>query len=314
MGYGPIPSALNSNRCATTAFNNNNNTNNEHYTTTQPFYANPIDNPHNKNPFLYNGHILSNPSMFYLRDAVGISKLLEIDINAAVIVKAIIDENDDENKNNNEMIPKNEDNNKEIHRQQQLYQSQQQLRELSIEMFHDVRNLGITDVDNYDEEDAAELDLQVSAGCNQTTLEKVMEYSLGYLVYKLGVTAKKGNHSAQSLIVEIKNNNYDNNDDDCKINNNNDDDNADDDNVCSSYVYADINDDSYNNNTRIMYKLSKRGMLFLQMTLDEYRSIYDIEKGTNQTFRDQNYHSFQSIYTGTQSTNFPTLWMNMDDH
>jgi len=300
--YGPIPSALNSNRCATTD-----------YTTTQPFYANPINNPHNKNPFLYNGHILSNPSMFYLRDAVGISALLEIDINAAVIVKAIIDENDDENKNNNEMIPKNKDNNKEIQRQQQLRQGQQQLRELSIEMFHDVRNLGITDVGN-DERDAAELDLQVSAGCNQTTLEKVMEYSLGYLVYKLGVTAKKGNHSAQSLIVEINNNNYDNNDDDCKINNDNEDDD-DNDNVCSSYVYADINDDSYNsNNTRIMYKLSKRGMLFLQMTLDEYRSIYDIEKGTNQTFRDQNYHSFQSIYTGTQSTNFPTLWMNMDDH
>merc|ERR1712238_459454 len=124
-------------------------------------------------PFLYNGHILSNPSMFYLRDAVGISALLEIDINAAVIVKAIIDENDDENKNNNEMIPKNKDNTKVIHRQQQLRQGQQQLRELSIEMFHDVRNLGITDVDS-DERDAAaaELDLQVSAGCNQTTLEE----------------------------------------------------------------------------------------------------------------------------------------------
>jgi len=158
-----------------------------------------------------------------------------------------------------------------------------------------------------------------------------MEYSLGYLVYKLGMTAKKGNHSAQSLIVEInKNTNTnntttnqsnttttttttnDNNDDVCISNDNND---YDDDNVCSLYVYADINDDSYNsNNTRTMYTLSKKGMIFLQMTLDEYRSIYDIEKGTNQTFRDQNYHSFQSIYTGTQSRNFPTLWMNMDDH
>jgi len=62
-----------------------------------------------------------------------------------------------------------------------------------------------------------------------------------------------------------------------------------------------------------VWSFSDRGVAFVEQYVDFIESHGSIEEGTNKTFRDMYYDSYQSVYTGTKPRKFSKLWMDVDD-
>jgi cation diffusion facilitator CzcD-associated flavoprotein CzcO len=62
-----------------------------------------------------------------------------------------------------------------------------------------------------------------------------------------------------------------------------------------------------------VWGFSEKGLVMADLYLRYYLSHSEIPKGTNKTFRDVHHGAYRSIYTGTKSTQFSKLWMEIDD-
>ncbi|VEU44304.1 unnamed protein product [Pseudo-nitzschia multistriata] len=58
---------------------------------------------------------------------------------------------------------------------------------------------------------------------------------------------------------------------------------------------------------------SERGLVFLKQFLDSMEAHWEMQPGTNMTFRDFRFDSYQSVYTGTKPRRFSKLWLEVDD-
>jgi hypothetical protein len=308
-----LPSEMKHNACGGYSFNNNNNNNNndnkdgskiDEYDHTPILRADPsIGLWHHQYLGMYNNHLINNPN-FYKHRVETDTPLLGLDISSAFILKVMIEQGSDiEDTNTNTTIMTKDE----------------MFIENSRDMFHDIRHSQST---RYNQDEIFRNAYNKLCYIDDVFAddESMCVYNHGYRFFKLFLKAYKAGHPAGSMIMKITNNN---------INNNNNNTDYYDDKDGRRPVYTDRY--GYNNSdsdSSIEYDgddifhdfhigtkwtFTDRGMKFINFNSDSMLAHEDIPTGTNLTFRDMYYDSYQSIYTGIKPRKFTKLWLYIDD-
>mmetsp|Transcript_18729 Transcript_18729/g.52351 ORF Transcript_18729/g.52351 Transcript_18729/m.52351 type:complete len:774 (+) Transcript_18729:153-2474(+) len=245
--------------------------------------ANPTKSIKLMNDGTYNGHLINNPGLFF-HLATFDTPLLDLDIHSAYILKVILGDIP---------TPSTKD---EMFRLRSL--------EMANMLRHSVHLRCDFDPIFYD---ASLVEAYRKGYLDE--YDKICSYPLAYSLFKLFLKARKAGHAAGSMIVEkdlhpptrhppLNHHGCDLPTIEFEEGN---------------YHQTSDEDDSETVPPPTKWVFSDRGISFLKQYLDFIESHDGMSMGSNMTFRDVHYDSYQSTYTGTKSRPFSKLWMEVDD-